>query len=213
MLYHHLQKDNFGIGSKEIENIKKEFETEVYKIIKENTNLKEWSGKDETCNIICLYPEIIAQVFNEIQNNVNRRKLSFSMTGNNPIILFNIFFDNSDTKTLFSIIKCLQEFDKMLNKIKGIIDKLVDDDSLKMKVEKYKKECNLFYNNADRKTFFTSIDNLYKDILYQNKLMNKKGICNNKKCVITIVTFYYLTICIEYTFEAPGVEFELRDNA
>jgi hypothetical protein len=57
------------------------------------------------------------------------------------------------------------------------IDELINNKTLKTLVDNYENENRTFYSNKKRTEFFNAIDDLYKQIVYNNKVMNRKVKC------------------------------------
>ena len=59
---------------------------------------------------------------------------------------------------------------------------MITDCELKYLVAEYNRESDDFYTNDKRTEFFISINDLYKDIINNNKMMCRKVNCGNEGC-------------------------------
>ena len=156
-----------------IKEIEKEFNIRFQKIIQEKDIFNEFKP-----NFVCIHEKIIDEILKKIKDIPYKRVLRFGSYNNNPM-LFTIFFDEENI--LFSIRMCHERF--KIEIFKSFFNRLVTDTELKKIVKEYEEEVKNFYNNNERTKFFNSIRELYKDIVNENKIMNKKGMCNSKGCI------------------------------
>jgi hypothetical protein len=175
----------FQESKKYLDNIRTiitEFEIEVRKTIEENFDYRQCTEPNEDIDKVCYYPDTFLEIFKIIQNK-GGKDLNPAINGKHPYYSYDIISNRINPKPLFHITTTYEKFSDFWTNSNEIIDILIKNNKLKDLVKKYEKECSLFYNNSERKKFFTSINKLHNNIVNHNNTMNKKGRCGAEGCI------------------------------
>jgi hypothetical protein len=186
----HLEKDYPKIWK--LKNDVKEISENRLKLINTLINqnfplkIEELLKKDDS---ILYYENIFYEILNEIQNNMDGRHRNLNLGINGDTTLFLGYFEPNQHDILLST-KCDYPRSKEIHEeFKRIINSLITNSELINLVAEYNRESDDFYINDKRTEFFTSIDNLYKDITNNNKMICRKVDCGLEGCANRFMNF------------------------